>query len=373
MTIEFLKNELTKAEQIKDSAEKVKAYRNILIAAIDYVYEKSDAHKPEKASLLELVDGDVLCTFVDDSDIINSLHYVRILGMNAEHDQRIKKSEVKLAGDNLVYFIGFIEARETGTHKEYHKPPYMSEAATRKLYIDLYLKEAGWDVLETEDVAVAGKAEIAQGVADVHALVLLDGVDAVAVVADDQIRPRIDRRAAQRYLALVGHVVLFLTPVVGDDDQIRPRLAQPGNIPFDGFVDCRVLAVERLVGEHADGHARIGIVKRTAVVTAVHDAVGGQRIAGILIAVFAVVHHVVVFQRHRLDVAGGEHLHVLRRRSKGEGVLRRRLARGQRTLEVHQRHVVLGEHIRDIFHREREAGELLFKLVVMRPPKLWCM
>ena len=160
MTIEFLKNELTKAEQIKDSAEKVKAYRNILIAAIDYIYEKSDARKPEKASLLELVDGDVLCTFVDDSDIINSLHYVRILGMNAEHDQRIKKSEVKLAGDNLVYFIGFIEARETGTHNEYHKPPYMSEAATRKLYIDLYLKEAGWDVLETEDVAVAGKAGI---------------------------------------------------------------------------------------------------------------------------------------------------------------------------------------------------------------------
>ena len=160
MTIEFLKNELIKAEEIKDSAEKVKAYRNILIAAIDYVYEKSDARKPEKASLLELVDSDVLSAFVDDSDIINSLHYVRILGMNAEHDQRIKKTQVKLAGDNLTYFIGFIEAHETDTHKEYHKPPYMSEAATRKLYIDLYLKEAGWDVLESENVAVAGKAGI---------------------------------------------------------------------------------------------------------------------------------------------------------------------------------------------------------------------
>ena len=160
MTIEFLKNELLKAEEIKDSAEKVKAYRNILIAAIDYVYEKSNARKPEKASLLELVDSDVLCGYVDDSDIINSLHYVRILGMNAEHDQRIKKTQVKLAGDNLTYFIGFIEAHETDTHKEYGKPPYMSEAATRKLYIDLYLKEAGWDVLETEGTAVAGKAGI---------------------------------------------------------------------------------------------------------------------------------------------------------------------------------------------------------------------
>ena len=92
MTIEFLKNELLQAEEIKDSAEKVKAYRNILIAAIDYVYEKTNARKPEKASLLELVDSDILCTYVDDSDIINSLHYVRILGMNAEHDQRIKNN-----------------------------------------------------------------------------------------------------------------------------------------------------------------------------------------------------------------------------------------------------------------------------------------
>lgn len=36
----------------------------------------------------------------------------------------------------------------------------MSEATTRKLYIDLYLREAGWDVLETENVCVAGKAGI---------------------------------------------------------------------------------------------------------------------------------------------------------------------------------------------------------------------
>ena len=36
----------------------------------------------------------------------------------------------------------------------------MSEANTRKLYIDLYLKEAGWDVLDAENVAIAGKAGI---------------------------------------------------------------------------------------------------------------------------------------------------------------------------------------------------------------------
>lgn len=160
MTIDLLKQNLITAAEIKDAAERVKAYRGVLTDAIDYIYESTNTHKPEKASLLELVDSDVLANYVQDSDVINSLHYVRILGMNAEHDQKIKKTADKLAYDNLAYFIGLIEAQEKGTRAQYQKPPYMSEANTRKLYIDLYLKEAGWDVLDTENVAIAGKAGI---------------------------------------------------------------------------------------------------------------------------------------------------------------------------------------------------------------------
>lgn len=160
MTIDLLKQNLITAAEIKDAAERVKAYRGVLTDAIDYIYKSTNTHKPEKASLLELVDSDVLANYVQDSDVINSLHYVRILGMNAEHDQKIKKTADKLAYDNLAYFIGLIEAQEKGTRAQYQKPPYMSEANTRKLYIDLYLKEAGWDVLDTENVAIAGKAGI---------------------------------------------------------------------------------------------------------------------------------------------------------------------------------------------------------------------
>ena len=160
MTIDLLKQNLITAAEIKDAAERVKAYRGVLTDAIDYIYESTNTHKPEKASLLELVDSDVLANYVQDSDVINSLHYVRILGMNAEHDQKIKKTADKLAYDNLAYFIGLIEAQEKGTRAQYQKPPYMSEANTRKLYIDLYLKEAGWDVLDSENVAIAGKAGI---------------------------------------------------------------------------------------------------------------------------------------------------------------------------------------------------------------------
>lgn len=160
MTIDLLMQNLITTAEIKDAAERVKAYRGVLTDAIDYIYESTNTHKPEKASLLELVDSDVLANYVQDSDVINSLHYVRILGMNAEHDQKIKKTADKLAYDNLAYFIGLIEAQEKGTRAQYQKPPYMSEANTRKLYIDLYLKEAGWDVLDTENVAIAGKAGI---------------------------------------------------------------------------------------------------------------------------------------------------------------------------------------------------------------------
>ena len=160
MTIDLLKQNLITAAEIKDAAERVKAYRGVLTDAIDYIYESTNTHKPEKASLLELVDSDVLANYVQDSDVINSLHYIRILGMNAEHDQKIKKTADKLAYDNLAYFIGLIEAQEKGTRAQYQKPPYMSEANTRKHYIDLYLKEAGWDVLDTENVAIAGKAGI---------------------------------------------------------------------------------------------------------------------------------------------------------------------------------------------------------------------
>ena len=60
MTIDLLKQNLITAAEIKDAAERVKAYRGVLTDAIDYIYESTNTHKPEKASLLELVDSDVL-------------------------------------------------------------------------------------------------------------------------------------------------------------------------------------------------------------------------------------------------------------------------------------------------------------------------
>ena len=160
ITIDSLKTELMAVIDMKEPSEKVKVCRAVLSSAISFLYEKMGRKMNETASLLELVDSDVVAEFVKDADIVNSLHYVRILGMNAIHNKKIKRTEAALSFENITYFLAMLSALEKGEDVKHEKPPYMSEATTRKLYIDLYLREAGWEVLETEDLALAGKAGI---------------------------------------------------------------------------------------------------------------------------------------------------------------------------------------------------------------------
>lgn len=134
--------------------------RDLLDEAIALIYSEKTIQIPPKASLIELLDGPVLNSYVNDADIISSLHFVRILGMNAKHGRKVRKKDAKLALDNINYFLEFILARSAGTSSAYHKPPYMSELMTRKLYIDLYLQEAGWEILDVENLACPAKAGI---------------------------------------------------------------------------------------------------------------------------------------------------------------------------------------------------------------------
>lgn len=160
MTLSDLNFKLNEALAEQSHPESAKLCRALLGACVDYIFDKAEVKKPKSASLLELIDSPTIMSYVNDVEIISSLHYVRILGMNAQHGRSVRKKEVKLAQSNISYFVGLIEAQENGTSPEYEKPPYMSEANTRRLYIDLYLKEAGWDVLDTENVALPSKAGI---------------------------------------------------------------------------------------------------------------------------------------------------------------------------------------------------------------------
>ncbi len=177
--------------------------RNALEFVIKYIYKAKVGSLPIRASLFELIDSYEISNFINDEVIKDSLHFIRILGNNAAHNNKIKTTEALLGLENLHFFVGEIlvllglcvdypdfdksliekkteekpikvetvevhgAAEETfndGIKKESafnaQRPAYMSEANTRKLLIDLYLKEAGWEVCDQEDVCVPGKAGV---------------------------------------------------------------------------------------------------------------------------------------------------------------------------------------------------------------------
>lgn len=132
MTVGQMESKLAQAKNAQNSQDRALLCRLLLEDAIGFIYEKAGVEFPKKASLLELIDGLTVSSYINDSDTISTLHYVRILGMNAQHGKHIKKKEAKLAFNNIFYLIGLIKAKENGTEATYRKPPYMSEAETRR-------------------------------------------------------------------------------------------------------------------------------------------------------------------------------------------------------------------------------------------------
>lgn len=137
------------AEAESDAAEKAVKCRKALSALIDFIYDKKGVKIPESATMLELLDGKLIGTFVNNAVILESLHFIRKLGKNAEHSLHIKKTQANLAFDNLTFFAEFVYRKfeEPKTVPHIVIPKYMTEAETRRIYIDLYLSEVGWDVL----------------------------------------------------------------------------------------------------------------------------------------------------------------------------------------------------------------------------------
>lgn len=147
---------LRDAENEANPCEKAVKCRTALMQIVEFVYGKETAKIPEKATMLELLDGRVIAPFVNNTVILDSLHYIRKLGINAEHSLHIKKTQAKLAFDNLVFFAEFVYRKYEEPEKINNivVPKYMTEADTRKIYIDLYLGEVGWDVLPPNSATV---------------------------------------------------------------------------------------------------------------------------------------------------------------------------------------------------------------------------
>lgn len=177
--------------------------------ALEYIvyalYYLKNFDRPERATLFELIEGEPFREFVNDDRVMMAVHYVRKVGNRAAHTVSVTKKESFFALLNIYNVVGaillklkivnevhpfdkslipkttehsvltpadvevnandtFVAAADKTalTAKEPVKelPNGLSEAETRRLYIDLLLAEAGWEVLTQENLPAAAKAGI---------------------------------------------------------------------------------------------------------------------------------------------------------------------------------------------------------------------
>ena len=149
----------------------------------------------ERTTLVEMLNREEFRTFIGDERVMMAAHYVRKVGNNAAHAVKVTRRESFFALLNLYNLVGAVllklqvvnevkpfdgnlvpnavqrpvlvptvvkvsedDAMVAAANKEAlnsaepvkELPMDISEAETRRMYIDLMLKEAGWQVLEVE-------------------------------------------------------------------------------------------------------------------------------------------------------------------------------------------------------------------------------
>ena len=198
--------------------------RRALEYIVREIYKMKRIEIKERTSLFELVDGDPFREFIGDDKVMMAVHYVRKVGNNGAHGANVSKKEAFFSLLNIYNVVGSIllKLRVVDEVKPFDKtliPNYVqkpvivpakiealptdkalekvdtevlkasepvveiacdiSEAETRKMYIDLMLREAGWDINPTEGAVEPLKACIeveVKGMPNAHEVGYVDYV-----------------------------------------------------------------------------------------------------------------------------------------------------------------------------------------------------
>lgn len=198
--------------------------RRALEYLVREIYKMKGLEIGERTSLLELIDGEPFSGFIGDGKVMMAVHYVRKVGNNAAHLVDVSKREAFFTLLNIYNVVGSIllKLRVVDEVKPFDKtliPNYVqkpvivpakiealptdkalekvdtevlkasepvveiacdiSEAETRKMYIDLMLREAGWDINPTEGAVEPLKACIeveVKGMPNAHEVGYVDYV-----------------------------------------------------------------------------------------------------------------------------------------------------------------------------------------------------
>lgn len=142
----------TKAEVSTAHDSRAEICRDALVELIKAVYASQKIDYSSSATLVEIINGPVISAFVPDETMRMALHFIRKMGNNVKHSIPVKKRESDLAYSNLKTFAEYVYSRILNPDKPVIQLDYghFNEAQTRKVYIDAYLEEAGWKVIEPQ-------------------------------------------------------------------------------------------------------------------------------------------------------------------------------------------------------------------------------
>ncbi len=196
--------DLCEQRQYSDPDSSAINARKALEWLVKAIYKMKGVVPGERASLFQLTTADVFADFIADPELMKAVHWIRKVGNLAAHDGKVTRSDAFFTTLNLYNLVGgvLLKLRVLNTLAPFDKTLLptrqprprivvvraeqtpeafaatvepkqvveapavktdlswgdISEAETRRRFIDLMLREAGWDVLETEGDVVGGKA-----------------------------------------------------------------------------------------------------------------------------------------------------------------------------------------------------------------------
>ena len=132
--------------------------RGVVLQAMGALYRACGEEYPNEASFLEVMGGRCVRALVRERGLSAAFEFVRVLGSHAMHDKRVTKNAATAA---LGYAAAIVSAMrdKVAPGSAAHLPRTgMSEAETRKEYIDLFLSEAGWELVGHDNTPQPCKA-----------------------------------------------------------------------------------------------------------------------------------------------------------------------------------------------------------------------
>ena len=149
----FLYEQIERVAKSSESAsERAVAAGKIANAALSKIFERAGAAVPEGDSMLAKLNGEPAQAFFRErGELKDGVNFVRILRDNARHGRRVKRTDADSAVQHVYRLLDALQGGSVRTH-------HLSERETRLQYIDVFLEEAGWEVMTDKGGVHPGKA-----------------------------------------------------------------------------------------------------------------------------------------------------------------------------------------------------------------------